>query len=422
MELVVLVLKIFIIFVVFVMSIYSLRHLIFTFNRLLSEQRIYYQDILDDELPMVTVVIPMHNEELVAKNILNRMLKIDYPANRFEVLPINDHSSDETPAIIDKFAAEHDFIRPLHRNGGARGKPSGLNDAMDTAKGDIIIVFDADYLPPRGIVRDIAVSFLDPQIGAVMGRVIPHNVKKNLLTRLLDLERSGGYQVDQQARHNLHLLPQYGGTVGGFRKDVAIEMGGFSPNILTEDTELTYKMFINGYKVIYANRVECYEESPESWNVRARQVQRWAHGHTQVMYKYLWPTIRSRYLSFWEKVDGVLLLLVYTIPVILLLAMITSIALFFMGRMNLIDSMLMFIYMAAYNPYGNFALFYEVAAGTLLDGAVERVRLVPFTMFSFIFNMWYVTKGFAGGTVDMIFRRETKWVKTRRFGRKDSPV
>ena len=83
------------------------------------------------------------------------------------------------------------------------------------AQGDIAIIFDADYVPGRGLLKQLVAPFFDPEVGAVMGRVVPINSGTNLLTRMLDLERSGGYQVDQQARMNMNLLPQYGGTVGG---------------------------------------------------------------------------------------------------------------------------------------------------------------------------------------------------------------
>ena len=97
-----------------------------------------------------------------------------------------------------------------------------------------------------------------------MGRVIPFNANQNLLTRLINLERSGGYQVDQQARYNMGLIPQYGGTVGGFRRQVIMDMGGFNPAVLAEDTELTFRLYTHGWKVIYANSAECYEESPRN--------------------------------------------------------------------------------------------------------------------------------------------------------------
>ena len=90
-----------------------------------------------------------------------------------------------------------------------------------------------------------------------MGRVIPYNVDTNMLTRLLNLERSGGYQADQQARYNLRTLPQYGGTVGGFRKEFMVNSGGFNTRVLAEDTELTYRLYTQRWKVIYANNAEC---------------------------------------------------------------------------------------------------------------------------------------------------------------------
>src|SRR6202000_3077194 len=100
----------------------------------------------------------------------------------------------------------------------------------------------------------------------------------NLPTRLLALERSGGYQVDQQARYNLDLFPQYGGTVGGFRRSVVLDLGGFDALRLAEDTDMTIRLCLDGWRVLYANRAECYEEVPESWNVRFTQLRRWARG------------------------------------------------------------------------------------------------------------------------------------------------
>jgi cellulose synthase/poly-beta-1,6-N-acetylglucosamine synthase-like glycosyltransferase len=303
----------------------------------------------------------------------------------------------------------------LHRSSGKRGKSYGLNDALQQAQGDIIIIFDADYLPTKGTIRDIAISFKDPQVGAVMGRVIPINTPKNLLTRLLDLERSGGYQVDQQARHNLRLIPQYGGTVGGFRKDVVMYLEGFNPKILAEDTELTFKLFLKGWKVIYANRVECYEEAPETWKTRARQLTRWARGHTQVMFKYLFPLFKSEHLSFMEKLDGLLLLCIYAVPLIILIGLLISLSLFFLGEMQIVASIFIFLFVAAYNSFGNFAPFYQIGIATFLDGTNERIKLLPMILFLFIFNIFYVSKGFLEAIIDQVTKRETKWKKTERY-------
>jgi cellulose synthase/poly-beta-1,6-N-acetylglucosamine synthase-like glycosyltransferase len=415
MEVVVLILKIYLVFTICVMLIYSVRHFTFTLNRLFFEQRAYYQDIVDSELKKVTVIIPMHNEEKVARQVLDLLVVADYPADSLELIPINDFSSDATQEILNEYAKLYSFIKPLHRYEGARGKPAALNEAIALAKGEIIIVFDADYLPPRGIIKDIAVSFSDPEVGAVMGRVIPINTGANLLTRLLDLERTGGYQVDQQARYNMKLVPQYGGTVGGFRKEFITSMGGFDSNILAEDTELTYRLLVGGWKVIYANRAECYEEAPEDWEIRARQVMRWSRGHTQVMFKFLLPMLSSEYLSRKEKFDGTMLLFIYTIPIILLLGLCDSLALFFLGEMHIIAGLIAFIFVGAYNTFGNFAPFYQIGIGSLLDGATGRILLLPFLIFNFFFNTWYMSRGFVDAIIDIMTGRIAPWQKTIRY-------
>ena len=420
MEMVILILKIYMIFVIFALIIYTIRHYRFTLNRAIGEQRLCYQDIIDSELPAVTILIPMHNEEKVARNILDLLIATSYPQKKFEIIPveimpIDDHSTDTTKEILSEYSNKYPQIKPFIRASGKRGKPSALNDALKLAKGEIVIVFDADYLPSAGLVRDIAISFKDPEVGAVMGRVIPQNLSKSILARLLDLERTGGYQVDQQARYNLKLMPQYGGTVGGFRKEIIMALGSFNPNILTEDTELTFKLFAKGWKVIYVNRAECYEEAPEDWDVRAKQVKRWARGHTQVMLQYIIPLLKSKYLSGKEKIDGILLLGIYVIPLILFLGIIDAMALFFLGEMNIVNNMLIFIFVAAYNSFGNFAPFYQIGTGSLLDNATDRIKLLPMFIFNFVFYLWYISKGVVDAVIDIIRRRKPEWQKTKRF-------
>jgi cellulose synthase/poly-beta-1,6-N-acetylglucosamine synthase-like glycosyltransferase len=413
------ILKAYIIVISIIMLIYTLRHFIFSMNRSIGEQKLFYQDIIDTNLPKVTVIIPMHNEELVAANSLEAILNSDYPPDKLEIIPIEDHSEDGTRKILERFELIHKNIHPFYRSSGNRGKPSAMNEVLQFAEGEVIIVFDADYLPPKGIIRNIAISFLDPEVGAVMGRVIPINVSSNLLTRLLDLERTGGYQIDQQARYNLKLIPQYGGTVGGFRKDVAIALGGFNPSIITEDTELTFKLYARGWKVVYANRAECYEEAPETWAVRSRQVTRWARGHCQVFFRYLFPILTSKYLSFLEKFDGVLLMFIYFIPLVLLVGIGASLTLFFLGEMNLFSSIFVFIMVSTYSSFGNAAPFYQIGVGALLDGSHARIRLLAMLMFNFVYYMWYISKGAFHAIFDVIFTRNPEWQKTQRFRKQD---
>lgn len=277
------------------------------------------------------------------------------------------------------------------------------------------MVFDADYIPPRNIVRDLAVCFMDPEVGAVMGRVIPINIEHSSLARLLDLERTGGYQIDQQARYNMHLIPQFGGTVGAFRKQVTKNLGSFDVTNLTEDTELTFKLYVNGWKVLYANRLECYEEAPENWSVRSKQVNRWSRGHTRCFINYIIPLLKSKYLTWREKLDGTLLSGIYLIPLILMLGLIDSLLLFYLGAMNIIHSSLVMIILAAYNLFGNTGPFFQMAVGVLIDGGKERLRLIPLILVSFIVYLFSTSLGGFQAILDSIFKRKPHWEKTTRY-------
>jgi len=413
---VVLILKLWLGFVLLVMSLYAVRHYLFTRRRLYGPQRLYYQDIVDAELPSLSVLVPMHNEEAVAERMLDNLMRSDYPRDRLEIIVVDDHSTDGTPEILDALAEREPLLKVVHRQekDGPRGKPVALNTGLQHVKGDVIIVFDADYFPARGALRDLAVCFKDPEVGAAMGRVIPVNTRANLLTRLLDLERSGGYQVDQQARHNLMVIPQYGGTVGGFRRDVIRSLEGFDPGVLAEDTDLTFRLLTRGWKVVYANRVECYEEVPETWVTRARQIRRWSRGHNHVMFRRMGRFLRSKYLTRREKWDGFLLLSIYMLPFLLLTGIVDSVALFFLGRMQLLPSALMLLFVAGYNAFGNFAPFYQVGTAALLDGTSHRVRLLPMLMFYFLLNIWVTSVGLFDALFDLVVRREAEWEKTDR--------
>ena len=413
----VVVLRLWLLGIVVVMLLYAGRHWVLTLNRLLGRQRPYLQDILDDDLPGVTVLVPMHNEELVADGVLAALLAQDYPADRLEIIPIDDHSEDRTPDILEGYRDRDGRIRPIYRRSGNRGKPAGLNEALELARHEVVVVFDADYQPSPDIVRELALAFLDPEVGAVMGRVIPSNTASGFLARLLDLERSGGYQVDQQARYTMDLVPQYGGTVGGFRRSVVLSWGGFDPYVLAEDTDLTFRLLVRGWRVAYANRVECYEEAPETWDVRFRQLRRWARGHTQAMFRHWRRVLVSPNMTPRQRLDGMLLLGIYMIPPLILTGLGLSLGLFLTGAIPLGATLALSFFAVGYNAFGNFAPFYQVGVAGVLDGMRERMFLLPYLFFMFLFNSWAVTLGALDAVVDVAGGRVPTWEKTKRFRR-----
>ena len=399
--------------VVVLICIYTMRHYCFTVSRIVGEQRHPYIDVDTAEWPPVTVLIAAHNEEAVVADILTALLEVDYPAEKLAIVPVNDRSVDRTREIIDSFVVRYSGrITPFHRTGGKPGKAAALKDAMAYVNTEIMLVFDADYVPGKALIRQLVAPFFDPEVGSVMGRVVPLNVGKKLLTRILDLERSGGYQVDQQARMNLHFVPQYGGTVAGIRKSALDEIGGWNENTLAEDTDLTYRMLLAGWKTVYENRAECYEEVPERWPVRVRQIMRWAKGHNQAMVGYSAALLGSRNVSWWERLDGLLLLGVYMMAPVLLLGWLLAMVLFYLGAP--VGGGVAVLGLAAFTTLGNFAAFFEIAAAARLDGSRERIQLLPLTFLGFTVSAISVSRAAWQQFAASISGKEMVWHKTER--------
>jgi len=403
-------------FIILLLVIYTIRHYLFTLNRLFGRQRQPYLDIEQAAWPQVVVCVAAHNEEKVIADALNALLEVDYPRDKLIIMPVNDRSTDGTRKIIDRIAAANpDRFMLFHRSAGRPGKAAALRDATEKIQAEIIIIFDADYLPARGLIKQLVAPFFDPEVGAIMGRVVPINAGTNLLTRLLDLERAGGYQVDQAARMNLGLVPQYGGTVGGVRRCALEEIGGWNSDMLAEDTDVTFRLLQNGWKTVYQNRSECYEEVPESWPVRIRQISRWSRGHNQVMGRNLMGLLRNPRISWRERVDGALLLCVFIMPPLLVVGWSLTVIQFFMTSHQWLFGWLALSGMVAYGAFGTNAAFFEIAAATYLDGNRNRIRLLPLNIFGFLVSLVSITRAVIKQILDAIQKRELVWQKTERF-------
>ena len=402
--------------IIFLLVIYTVRHYLFTLNRLFGRQRQPYLDIEQATWPAVVVCVAAHNEERVIADALNTLLEVDYPRDKLIIMPVNDRSTDGTRAIIDRIAASHPGRFTLfHRDSGRPGKAAALRDATARIEAEIIIVFDADYLPARGLIKQLVAPFFDPEVGAIMGRVVPLNAGANLLTRLLDLERAGGYQVDQAARMNLGLVPQYGGTVGGVRRCALEEIGGWNSDMLAEDTDVTFRLLQHGWKTVYQNRSECYEEVPEVWPVRIRQISRWSRGHNQVMGRNLMQLLKNPRISLRERADGVLLLCVFIMPPLLVIGWSITIIQFFMTSHQWLFGWLALSGMVAYGAFGTNAAFFEMAAATYLDGNRNRIRLLPLNIFGFLVSLVAISCAALSQFMDALRKRELVWHKTERF-------
>jgi cellulose synthase/poly-beta-1,6-N-acetylglucosamine synthase-like glycosyltransferase len=271
------------------MIAYLVRHYVFTLTVLKRNKKPSNRITAEDKYqPTVTILVPAHNEEKVIGQLLNHMTKFTYPRSKLQVIIINDASTDKTGHIAGEYSNRYPLIDVLHRDEktGGKGKAAAMNDGLKHSTDEIVLCLDADYRPQKDIVEKLVQKFADPAVGAVQGRPVVLNEPQNIVTRLITLERIGGYRIDQEARDNLGLISQFGGTVGGFRRCVLEETNGFDETMLTEDTDLTFQVYLAGYKVRYVGDAECYEEAVDNWRAYWKQRHRWARGHMQVCFKH----------------------------------------------------------------------------------------------------------------------------------------
>lgn len=366
--------------------------------------------------PTVTILVAAHNEEKVLSGCLEHLVKLDYPSDAYNVIVVNDRSVDGTAAILDAAAARSNGrIEAIHRvPGSTPGKPAALADAFARVTSELVVFFDADYLPHPPLLKKLVAPFIDPEVAATMGRVVPYNTQTNLLTRLLDLERRGGYAIDQAVRAAWNLLPQFGGTVGGVRMAALAEVGGWSADTLAEDTDLTYRLFAKGYTVEYIDDAMCYEESPANWHVRYKQIRRWACGHNQCLFRYFRSTLTTPHQTLTRRLDASLVLLFFLFP---------SLSLIGLGAAMVYPTLYAFppfnfAVISAFSfvvAFGNFSPYFQIVAALVRDRQPSAVAMLPLIFLSSAISMMASTDGLVRALWGAMSNRHLQWDKTVRF-------
>jgi len=205
--------------------------------------------------------------------------------------------------------------------------------------------------------------------------------------------------------------------VGGFRRNLIEFLGGWDEKVLAEDTDITFRVYLVGYKVRYVNEAECYEEAVDNWRSYWRQRHRWAKGHMQCFFKHFLPLLKSRNLRLREKVDGLLLLNVYFVPILVALSWLLGAAIFFVWKPSWFESIWAFLPVFLYCSVGNFALFFEVGVGIYLDRRVRISWLIPVLLLSFVFNTVICFRAFLDLAISKIVRKNVHgWAKTLHNG------
>jgi len=191
------------------MILYMFRHNVFSFTAI-KYRRESFSNILPvtSKLFSVAILIPARNEEKVIGRLLERLIELTYPKDMFQVVVVNDSSTDRTGQIAETYASKHpSLIKVVNRKNGGNGKAEALNEGLSHTNGDILCCFDADYIPQRDFLERTLPYFLDSCVGAVQGRIYVLNETESWISRIVTLERIGGYRVSQYAREKLALIP-----------------------------------------------------------------------------------------------------------------------------------------------------------------------------------------------------------------------
>ena len=276
------------------------------------------------QLPKVTVQLPLFNEMYVAQRLLDSVCKIRYPRDRFEIQVLDD-STDETQEIckrkVAELAAQGHNIVYVHRIDRTGFKAGALANGLLTAKGEFILVFDADFLPEPDILERTIHFFSDPKVAMVQVRWEHLNRDYSTLTEVQALMLDGHFVIEHTARHRSGRFFNFNGTGGIWRRSAIIDAGGWQHDTLTEDMDLSYRAQLRGWQFIYLPDVVSPAELPVEMNSFKSQQFRWAKGSIQVAKKLL-PTIMRANVPWSVKAEAFFHLTNnFAYPLLLLLSM-----------------------------------------------------------------------------------------------------
>src|SRR4030088_836436 len=248
------------------------------------------------ELPRVTVQLPIFNEQYVVERLLDAVCKLKYPREKLDVQVLDD-STDETVEVacgmVERYAALGNPISYHHRTNRAGFKAGALAEGMNTAKGEFIAIFDADFTPPEDFLLRTIHHFPEPKIGMVQTRWTHINRNYSFLTQVEAILLDGHFVLEHSGRARSGVFFNFNGTAGVWRRQAIEEAGGWQHDTLTEDTDLSYRAQMKGWKFIYLQDVECPAELPVEMTAFKTQQARWAKGLIQTSKKVLPGVLKS---------------------------------------------------------------------------------------------------------------------------------
>ncbi|HEY3836596.1 MAG TPA: cellulose synthase family protein, partial [Bryobacteraceae bacterium] len=295
--------------VLFILSIYGLHRyeIIHTYFK-------YRKKIVDQppsrfaQLPRVTIQLPLFNERYVVERLIDEVVKMDYPRELLQIQVLDD-STDDThlfaEALCERYRNMGQPIDYLHRTNRHGYKAGALQEGLKTATGEFVAIFDADFVPPSDFLMRTVHHFADPKVGLVQTRWSYLNRDYNFLTEVEALLLDGHFILEHGARSRSGVFFNFNGTAGIMRRTMVDDAGGWQHDTLTEDSDLSYRAQLKGWRFVYLPGLDCPSELPVEMHGFQVQQSRWAKGLTQCAKKLL-PMIFKAKVPFRVKAEAFL--------------------------------------------------------------------------------------------------------------------
>ncbi len=371
--------------------------------------------LAEEAMPQVSILIPCRNEEKVIKRTVEKMLALKYPQDKLEIMVINDGSSDNTKKIVIGMSKKHKnvVLMDIPEDISGRGKGAALNICLQKAKHELIAIYDADNLPHSdSLIQLVSHLQADPKLAAVTGKFRAYNKGRNLLTRLINIESIAFQWIIQAGRWFLLGISMLPGTNFVIRRSVLTEVGGWDEEALTEDTELTFRIYHKGYKVKFIPDAVTQEQEPERLATWIRQRTRWARGNNYIISKFNRSMLKKS-----NRLISLELMNLFYLYYLFVFAILFSDVIFILSLFNIVDVKIAGPYMELWILA--FLLFVlEIILALHYEGEDSFTNFILTLFAYFTYTKLWVVVVLISLYQDIIQKKERSWAKTERF---DSP-
>lgn len=324
--------------------------------------------------PLVTVQLPVYNEKYVVKRAIDSLARLDWPADRLQIQVLDD-STDETTDIAGqcvKACREQGLdIVLLHRTERTGFKAGALNEALSSARGEFVALFDADFEPAADFIkRTLPYLVADPALGFVQTRWGHLNDEYSLFALAQAIALDGHFSIEHVARQRAGLLTGFNGTSGVWRRRAIEESGGWDPAMLTEDIDLSFRAQLAGWKGLMLADVVSPAELPVQLAAFKSQQFRWAKGNVRCCLK-LFKGLVSAPIPPWTRVQGLIYLSYYLAHPLMLLVLLCSLPLAWFDLISRFS--LAFLGLATLGP----PLIYALGQRAIDPEGWRRLRALP---------------------------------------------